>query len=123
MDGPAAASHDRTPSTALALLAYWSGFFAGPVVGAIAYASEPRGTLARAHGGAAAVLWGAIVAVWVPIVVGVIVLDADTAVLVAALPLLLLVAFAGCTNGTVQIRRGRTALGRPLGLTSNPGRP
>jgi hypothetical protein len=39
MDGPAAASHDRTPSTALALLAYWSGFFAGPVVGAIAYAS------------------------------------------------------------------------------------
>lgn len=114
MDGPAATSHDLTPSPALPLLSYWSGFFAGPLVAAIVYLVEPPGTLARSHGKAAAVLWTAVLAVWAPLVVGVVLLEADSAVLGASLPILILVAVAGCLNGTLQIRRGRTALGRPL---------
>lgn len=94
---------------------------AGPLLGAIVFLAEPQGTLTRSHAKAAALLWGAVLAVWAPIVAWVVLLEADSAVLVSALPVVVLVTVAGCLNGTVQIFRGRTVLGRPLAMKSSPG--
>ena len=53
-DGPAV---DVAPSMLLPVLAWWGGFFVGPLLGVAAFLSEPRGTVGRSHGGGAALFW------------------------------------------------------------------
>ncbi len=105
------------PSSLLAILSWWGGFFVGPLLGAVAFLAEPRGTVARSHGAGAAVLWSAVLVVWAPFSAWVILLGgADPIALLYALPVLLLITVGACINGTVQARRGRTPLGHlPVG--------
>ena len=98
-----------------ALLAWWGGFVAGPIAGAAVYLSAPRGSLERSHGAVAAVMWIVVFSLWIPFTVWVILLgNTDPGVLLYALPVVLTLCLAGCINATLQIRRGRSPLGRTL---------
>ncbi|HLU41579.1 MAG TPA: PH domain-containing protein [Microthrixaceae bacterium] len=104
--------HTRAPDEpvdrVLSMSCWWGGFFVGPLLGAAVYASSPPGTLRRAHGGAAAVMWTAVLAVWAPLTLWILVFArADPTVLLFALPVVLGVTIGSSTIATVQIRRGR----------------
>lgn len=103
----------------LLLWCWWAGFFVGPLLGAAVYASSPPGTLRRAHGGASAVMWTAVLAVWAALTLWVSVLGrAEATVLLVALPIVLGVTIGSSTIATVQIRRGRRFGGERIGIPS-----
>lgn len=92
----------------LAPLAWWGGFFLGPLAGVAVYFAAPPGSVARRHGWVAAVVWSAVLAVWAPFVLWVIVFDgAEPTALLIGLPVVLAVIVGACTIGTLSASRQR----------------
>lgn len=88
---------------ALAVLAWWGGFFLGPFAGVVAYFASPPGSAARMHGWMAALVWCAVLAVWAPFVLWVLAFDgAEPTALLFGLPVVLTVIIGACTIGTVN---------------------
>lgn len=95
-------------------LCWWGGFFVGPLLAAAVYSSSERGTLRRSHGGAAALMWSAVLAVWVPFSLWVLLLGgAEPELLLVAVPFFLVATVGASTYGTVQAIRHMTVSGRP----------
>jgi hypothetical protein len=106
---------DSASSDVLPILSWWGGFFGGPLIGVAAFFRAESGTLGRSHGGSAALFWSVVLVCWAGFILWVMVLDGtDPDRLLIGLPVVLATTIGACINGTVQIRRGRTALGRPL---------
>jgi hypothetical protein len=100
-------------SALLPLLSWWGGYFVGPLLGGVAFLSEPKGSLARSHGGAAALVWTAVLVVWAPFSAWVILFGgADPSALLIGAPIVLVLTLGACINGSIQVRRGRTPSGR-----------
>ena len=99
----------------MAYLAWWGGFFFGPLAGAAVALVEPKGSLNRAHGIAAAVAWCVLLAFWTPFTFWVIILgQADPNVLLVGAPIAVGFSLVGCVVGTVQAARGRSLLGQRM---------
>ena len=110
---------DVAPSMLLPVLAWWGGFFVGPLLGVAAFLTESRGTVGRSHGGGAALFWSLVLLCWAAFIVWVMFLGGgEPEMLLIGLPVVLAISFGACINGTVQIRRGRTPLGRRVGAGS-----
>jgi hypothetical protein len=97
----------------LALLPWWGGFLAGPLVGIAVYITSGDDPLTRAHGRAAALVWGAALAFWAPFTAWIIGFDGpDPMALLVALPFVLLWSIGFCIAETIQERRGLTLFGQ-----------
>jgi hypothetical protein len=100
----------------MAIVSWWGGFFGGPIVGFAIYAASPQGSLARAHGRAAAVFWALVLLAWAPFTAWIILLGgADEKLLLVGAPVVIATALFACLNGTIKARRHCTPLGRPPG--------
>jgi hypothetical protein len=75
--------------------------------------------LGRSHGRHAALFWSVVLVCWAAFIVWVMFLDGEGPdTLLVGLPVVLAVSVGACINGTIQIRRGRSSLGRPVGAGS-----
>jgi hypothetical protein len=99
-------------SPGLSILSWWGGFFAGPIVGAAVWATAKDDALTRSHGGAAAIVWVAGLALWIPLNAWVFLVSQNWSVLLVALPFVVVPTLFFCCLGTVQAMRGHTIFGR-----------
>lgn len=109
----------RTGSTMAPHLAWWGGFFFGPLSGLAIWLSSAPQSLARAHGQVAAIMWTVLLAFWVPFSAWIILLGGAEPILLAqVVPVVVIIALSGCIIGTIDRRAlpalwcRRVALGR-----------
>lgn len=99
----------------VALVAWWGGVVAGPVLGPDAYLTAADDALTRSPGRAATAVWAAILGWWAPFVVWAVVLgDAPPDALPMGAAAAALVAACFCGAGTIQALRGRSLTGREV---------
>lgn len=94
-----------------ALVAWWGGFVLGPLPAGMVLATS-RDPLVRRHAAAAAAMWSAVIAVWVPISAASILFGAiPPELLLVVLPLLVVPAFAICVAATARLSKHPSAKG------------